>query len=84
MDLHEEVAKVAFELYEKSGRSDGKHAEHWFEAEKIVMARLAERKEIEATGAKGLVKKDKKPLAKTKAKATAAKKTTARKSKARP
>lgn len=39
MGLHEEIAKTAFELYEKSGRMDGRDMENWLEAEKIVKAR---------------------------------------------
>ena len=39
MDLHDEIAKVAYELYEKSGRVQGKDLENWTEAEKIVKAR---------------------------------------------
>ena len=41
MDSHDEIAKVAFELYEKSGRVDGKNLENWLEAEKIVKAKYA-------------------------------------------
>lgn len=39
MDLHEEIAQVAYELYEKSGRIAGRDLENWMEAEKIVKAR---------------------------------------------
>src|SRR5512135_1108815 len=42
MDLHEEIKKVAYELYEKSGRIGGREAENWLAAEKIVMARHAQ------------------------------------------
>jgi len=41
MDLHEEIAKLAYELYERSGRAEGKDRENWLEAEKIVKARHA-------------------------------------------
>ena len=37
--LRDEIAKVAFELYEKRGRGGGSHLDDWLEAEKIVMAR---------------------------------------------
>jgi hypothetical protein len=40
MDLYEEIAKVAYELYEKSGYTDGRDLDHWLDAERIVMARL--------------------------------------------
>lgn len=49
MSLHNEIAKVAYELYEKSGRI-GRDVENWLEAEKLVKARYA-KKEI-ATAAK--------------------------------
>lgn len=39
MNLHDEIAKVAYELYEKSGRISGRDVENWIEAEKVVMAR---------------------------------------------
>jgi hypothetical protein len=42
MDLHEEIRKVAYELYEKSGRRGGRELENWLEAERIVMARSAQ------------------------------------------
>jgi hypothetical protein len=34
--IQEEIAKKAFELYEQSGREDGKDLEHWLEAEKLL------------------------------------------------
>ena len=37
-DLYEEKVKVASELYEQSGRVDGRDLENWLEAEKIVQA----------------------------------------------
>lgn len=39
MNLKEEIAKAAYELYEKSGCIDGKDSEHWLEAEKTVLLR---------------------------------------------
>lgn len=40
MNLHEEIAKIAHELYEKSGWIHGRDLENWIEAEKIVKSRL--------------------------------------------
>ncbi|MGO9013403.1 MAG: DUF2934 domain-containing protein [Dissulfurispiraceae bacterium] len=40
MNLHEEIAKTAHELYEKSGWIPGRDLENWIEAEKIVRRRL--------------------------------------------
>lgn len=37
--LHDEIAKVAQELFEKSGRVPGRDLENWLEAERIVKAR---------------------------------------------
>lgn len=39
MNLHEEISKVAQELYEKSGRIEDRDFENWHEAERIVMER---------------------------------------------
>jgi hypothetical protein len=41
MDLNDEIAKVAYELFERDGRRHGKDREHWCEAEEIVRARHA-------------------------------------------
>ena len=40
-NLYEETVKVASELYEKSGRVEGRDLDNWLEAEKIVRARYA-------------------------------------------
>jgi hypothetical protein len=37
--LQDEIAKVAHDLYEKSGRIAGRDTLNWLEAEKIVLAR---------------------------------------------
>lgn len=42
MALHEEIATLAYEIYEKSGRLEGRDLENWCEAERIVSARLAQ------------------------------------------
>jgi len=34
--IHDEITRVAYELYEKRGRADGHELENWLEAEKIV------------------------------------------------
>jgi hypothetical protein len=36
MDLHEEIAKLAYELYEKGGRVEGRNLDNWLEAERII------------------------------------------------
>ena len=51
MDMHEEIEKAAYELYEKNGRAGGRDLENWLEAEKAVKASHA-RKELAASPAK--------------------------------
>ncbi len=43
MGLHEEIAKAAYYLYERSGLVHGRDEEQWLEAERNVMGRLSER-----------------------------------------
>jgi Protein of unknown function (DUF2934) len=40
--LYDEIAKVAYDLFERKGKKHGHHLNDWFEAEKIVKARHAE------------------------------------------
>jgi len=40
MNTHEKISKVACDLYEKSGRIDGRDLENWHEAERIVRRHL--------------------------------------------
>lgn len=35
--IHDEIAKVAYELYEKGNGAHGNDLKNWFEAENIVM-----------------------------------------------
>lgn len=39
MNFHDEIAQMAYELFEKSGRVEGCDLSNWLEAERIVMAR---------------------------------------------
>lgn len=39
MDLNDEIAQVAYELFEKDGKQHGKDKEHWLEAERLVLIR---------------------------------------------
>lgn len=41
-DMRDEIAKVAYNLWEKSGRIQGREVENWVEAERIVMVRFRE------------------------------------------
>jgi len=86
--LRDEIAKVAFELYEKRGRGGGSHLDDWLEAERIVMARHSVA--VEATG-KPLKTEKQKTRARTQkgketetaAKVSPRKKTTAKKAPAK-
>ncbi len=40
-NLHEETAKVAYELHEKRGKPHGYDLADWLEAERIVLERYA-------------------------------------------
>ncbi|MEW6163306.1 MAG: DUF2934 domain-containing protein [Nitrospirota bacterium] len=44
MNLQDEIAKVAYEIYEKSGWIEGRDLDNWLEAERIVMERYAKEK----------------------------------------
>lgn len=37
--VQDKIARVAYELYEKSGRIPGRDVEHWLEAEVIVLGK---------------------------------------------
>ena len=56
-DLKEEIARVAYEIYEQMGIS-GLEVENWLEAERIVLERLSVRESSKA--AKKLVPSSKK------------------------
>jgi hypothetical protein len=53
MGLEAEIEKMAQELYEKSGRIEGRDLENWLEAEKIIMKRYASKKKKSAPQQKG-------------------------------
>jgi hypothetical protein len=35
--MHDEIARIAYELYERGGKAHGNELKNWLEAEKIVM-----------------------------------------------
>ena len=35
---HHDIARLAHALYEKEGRPEGRHLEHWFNAESMIEA----------------------------------------------
>jgi hypothetical protein len=46
--LHEEIVKVASDLFEKTGRAGGRDLDNWLEAERIVITRHREQAKVEA------------------------------------
>ena len=56
MNLQEEIAKVAHELFEKDGRRHGLALDHWFEAERIVKARYSKKGKTAVESAKPVEK----------------------------
>lgn len=48
VNFQEEIAKVAYELFEKSGRAGGRDLENWLEAEQIVITRHMQQAKAEA------------------------------------
>ena len=62
-NIRDEIAKVAYELFENSGRMYGYEVENWLAAEKIVMERHA--REIERDANFIGSTKEKKALGKT-------------------
>jgi hypothetical protein len=38
VNLYDEIARVAYELWERSGRVSGRELDNWLEAERIVLA----------------------------------------------
>lgn len=55
MNLQEEIAKVARELYEKSGCIEGRDRENWLDAERIVLLRHASQDMEEPEGEEAIV-----------------------------
>ena len=39
MKRHKEIQKLAYEMFEKSGKVHGRELDHWLEAERIIKAR---------------------------------------------
>jgi hypothetical protein len=60
LKLYDEIARIAYDLYEKSGRVDGRELDNWLEAERIVISLHAEQKKLE-TGLPFSLEKKKSP-----------------------
>lgn len=81
-DLREEIAKLAYEIFEREGRVHGRDLDHWLEAERIVLSRYEVqwidegKEEVKTEAEKEVEKKKKKSSGKsTKEKTEKAKKT---------
>ncbi len=59
MNLYNEIEKMAYELYEKSGKVEGRDLANWLEAERIVMARYKVQEKLEAELSSSPLKKKK-------------------------
>jgi hypothetical protein len=58
MNLHEEIARIAYELYEKSGCNGGRDFENWLDAERIVLMRHASQDIEEPEGEEPMIAED--------------------------
>jgi Protein of unknown function (DUF2934) len=58
MNLQEEIAKVARELYERSGRVEGRDRENWLDAERIVLLRHVSQEMEEPEGEEALIEEE--------------------------
>ena len=65
LKLYDEIARIAYDLYEKSGRVDGCELDNWLEAERIVISLHAEQNKLE-TGLPFSLEKKKSPKKATK------------------
>jgi hypothetical protein len=57
MKWYDEIAKIARNLYEKSGKIEGRDLDNWLEAERIVMERYKDQEMLEAESSSYLKKK---------------------------
>jgi len=60
MRWYDEIAKLARELYEKSGGTEGRDLDNWLEAECIVMERYKKQEMLEEESSSSNKKKSKK------------------------
>jgi hypothetical protein len=76
MDYYDEIARVAYDIFEREGMVHGRHVDHWIEAEIIVTTRY---KDADKNGQNdGEVSKPKKKAATKAAAKTVTKKTEAK------
>jgi hypothetical protein len=58
MKWYDEIARIARELYEKSGVIEGRDLDNWLEAERIVMEQYKEQERLEAEASSSTEKKN--------------------------
>lgn len=75
-DLFDEIARIAYELWERDGCIHGRDIEHWCTAEHVVISQLVPVDEEKPKKAKAPVKKTAKTTSKPKTAATKPKKST--------
>ncbi|MEW6584137.1 MAG: DUF2934 domain-containing protein [Nitrospirota bacterium] len=68
-DVNEEIAKIAYQLYEQRGKTHGYEFDDWIKAEKIVKERYAKIDESEGALAGELIEKRTKARKQTRKKA---------------
>jgi hypothetical protein len=74
-DLFDEIARIAYELWERDGYIHGRDIEHWCEAEHVVISRLIPVEEEKPKKAKAPKKSATKVATKAKSVAAKSKKT---------
>ena len=47
--MHQEIVEVARDLFERSGRVEGRDLDNWFEAERIVTERIMDQESPKKT-----------------------------------
>jgi hypothetical protein len=60
MKWYDQIAKLARELYEKSGRVEGRDLDNWLEAERIILDRYNKQEMLEEEQSFSNKKKSKK------------------------
>jgi hypothetical protein len=58
MNLHDEIAKTAYDIYQKSGHIGGLEVQNWLEAERIVLMRHASQDIEEPEGEEPLIEEE--------------------------
>ncbi|HNZ59418.1 MAG TPA: DUF2934 domain-containing protein [Syntrophorhabdaceae bacterium] len=79
MDLFDEIARVAYCIFEEEGCVHGRHLEHWIQAEIIVKSRYEQQKDEPISDDKQVLETEKKDKKKASVKKASTKKPAAKK-----